>query len=238
MIDARIGPARAVWTDRRGGVSLAPYDTANLSTRGDDAVEAVRENRVRLAGTLGLGPPDEWWWLAQVHGADVVTAPGLPPVEAPSADAAVTVMPGIPLVVLTADCAPIALVCDDAIAVVHAGWPGLLVGVIERAVTHLRAIGRGEVRAMLGPCIHPASYEFGRADLDRVVARLGSDVVARTRSGSLALDLPAGVRAALRAVDVTSFQDVGVCTADSSEHFSYRRDGETGRQALVLVLEP
>ena len=238
MIEARIGPARAVWTDRHGGVSPPPYDTANLSTGGADAPEAVRENRVRLASTLGLRSPDEWWWLAQVHGAGVVTASGVPPLEAPSVDAAVTATPGTPLVVLTADCAPIALVCDNAIAVVHAGWTGLVAGVIDQAVASLRANGRGEVRAMLGPCIHPASYEFGRADLDRVMSRLGSGIEARTRSGALALDLPAGVRAALRAVGVTSFEDVAVCTADSSDHFSYRRDGETGRQALVLVLEP
>ena len=88
--------------------------------------------------------------------------------------------------------------------------------------------------------MHPSrrDYEFGRADLDRVVARLGAGVEARTADGRPALDVPAAVRAALRGAASTTLDDVGVCTAASPDHFSYRRDGATGRQALVAVLEP
>ena len=85
--------------------------------------------------------------------------------------------------------------------------------------------------------MHPAHYEFGRADLDRLVAHLGPSVEARSQSGAPALDLPAGVRAALLGVGVGAFEDVGVCTAASTDYFSHRREGETGRQALVLWLE-
>ncbi|MEX0664606.1 MAG: polyphenol oxidase family protein [Acidimicrobiia bacterium] len=238
MIELVLGRARAVWTDRRGGVSEPPYDRANLSLRCGDDTAAVLENRGRVADALRVEPPEQWWWLDQEHGRTAVVAAGPPPREGVVADAAVTTQTGVPLVVLTADCAPIALACDDAAGVVHAGWQGLLAGVIEEAVATLRAIGSGEVQAALGPCIHPARYEFGPAELDRVIARLGPSVEARAASGSPALDLPAAVRLALERAGVTAFTDVDVCTSTSSNHFSHRRDGETGRQGLVVVLDP
>jgi YfiH family protein len=235
VIEIALGCGRAFWTDRHGGVSEPPYDTANLSTRSGDDPAAVHENRRRLADALTLLDPDAWWWLRQEHGVTTVVADGPGPTDAPVADAAVTARAGLPLVVLTADCAPVALATDDAVAVVHAGWSGLLAGVVEAAVTSLRSIGHGDVRAVLGPCIHPEQYEFGRGDLDRLVAAFGPAVEGRTADGRLAFDLPAGVRSALHAVEVKAFEDVGVCTAASPDYFSYRRDGETGRQALVVV---
>jgi YfiH family protein len=217
-------------------VSASPYDAANLAASSDDDDDAVAENRRRLAAALELGPAEKWWWLRQVHGADVVDATGEPPLSPPTADAAVTTERGRPLVVQTADCAPVVLACDDAVAVAHAGWPGLLAGVLEAAVTRLRDVGHGEVRGGLGPCVHPEHYEFGRADLDRLVERLGPAVESVTVTGSPALDVPAAVRAALARVGVDELDDVDVCTAASPDHFSYRRDGVTGRQALVAVL--
>jgi YfiH family protein len=229
-----------VWTDRHGGVSAAPFDDANLSVSVGDDPESVAVNRRSLAERLGLCSPEEWCWLRQVHGAVVVAGDPVtarPRSEPPRADAAVTTRPGVPLVVQTADCVPVALVGDDAVGVVHAGWVGLLAGVVEAAVTRMRAVGTGAVRAALGPCIHPADYEFGQADLDRVAAALGSSVQARTSEGAPALDLPAAVQAALARAGVTDVLDVDVCTFRSDAHFSYRRDGTTGRQALVAVLD-
>ena len=197
----------------------------------------MRENRARLADALGLDAPDRWWWLRQVHGATVLDADGPPSAAMPAGDAAVTTRAGCPLTVLTADCAPLALVTDAALAVVHAGWVGLLAGVVEAGVARVRAAGGGPVRAALGPCIHPGRYAFGPADLARVVGAYGPAVAGRTHDGGPALDLPAAVRAALDRAGVTELQDVDVCTAASPDHFSYRRDGETGRQALVAVLE-
>jgi hypothetical protein len=150
----------------------------------------------------------------------------------------VTAEPGRPVVVLTADCGPLVLACDDALAVVHVGWLGLCAGVVEAAAARLRAVGRGTLTAALGPCIHPAHYAFGADDLDRVAARYGDTVRGRTADGGPALDLPRGVRAALTGVGVSDLYDVEVCTAASPDHFSYRRDGQTGRQGVVAVLEP
>jgi len=148
----------------------------------------------------------------------------------------VTTTTRLPLVVLTADCAPIALVTDDAVAAVHAGWQGLLAGVVESAVARLRELGRGSVRAALGPCIRPARYEFGAADLERVAARFGNGVRATTDAGKPALDIPAAVRIALARAGVDDLYDCGVCTSASPDHFSHRRDGQTGRQGLVAFL--
>ena len=176
-------------------------------------------------------------WLHQVHGATVVDGDEHRDASPlPEADAAVTASPGVPLVVQTADCAPIALATDDAVAVVHAGWPGLVAGVIPEAVARLRELGRGEVRAALGPCVHPCCYEFGRDVLDRVVSVLDESVEARTSDGRLALDIPTAVRVALARAGVDQLDDVDVCTFTSPDHFSYRRDGTTGRQALVAII--
>jgi hypothetical protein len=175
-----------------------------------------------------------------VHGTTVwtVDAPPRGDDAPPEADAAVTTLVDVPLVVLTADCAPIALADDEAVGVVHAGWSGLLAGVVGAAVGALRAIGRGPVRATIGPCIRPAHYEFGRADLDRLVTRFGAAVEGRTHDGRLALDLPAAVRAAFAEAGVDAVDDTAHDTAaDPERWFSYRRDGVTGRQALMVVKE-
>jgi YfiH family protein len=237
VIERHLGRVRAVWTDRRDGVSDPPYDSANLSASAGDVPDAVVENRQRLADRLGLAAPSAWWWLRQVHGNGVVVADGPPPPAPPEADAVLTSCAGLPLAVLTADCAPVVLASDTAAGAVHAGWPGLLASVIEAAVDRLRALGTGPIRAAVGPCIHPAHYEFGRDDLDCVVARLGPTVESRTADGRPALDVPAGVRAALERAGVEQLDDVDVCTAASPDHFSHRRDGATGRQALVVVLD-
>jgi polyphenol oxidase len=196
----------------------------------------VAANRARTAHAAGLVAPSGWVWLEQVHGVHVHVAAGPTGAQPPEADAAVTATPGLPLAVVTADCAPVALTCDDAIGVVHAGHRGLEHGVIEAAVAALRKIGSGPVRAYLGPCIRPERYEFGAADLARLVARFGPGVEGRTLAGRPALDVPAAVRIALGRCGVEAFDDSGVCTAGSGDHFSYRRDGVTGRQATIAVL--
>jgi len=239
LIERRVGRARVVFTDRHGGVSGAPYDSLNLGDHVGDDPRAVADNRAATARALGLPDPARWSFLHQVHGATVVTVTSPSGGAPPEADAAVTTTTGLPLVVLTADCAPIALCADDAVAVVHAGWPGLLAGVIAVAVERVRAVDpAGAIRAVLGPCVHPARYEFGAADLATLVERFGPAVAARTDDGRTAFDIAAAVRIALAERGVTELDDVDVCTSASADHFSHRRDGTTGRQALVVVLEP
>ena len=233
-IALEIDGARVAFTDRHDGVSLAPYDTANLGfATGDDPV-AVAENRRRAAQTV-TGAPDvgDWAWVRQVHGARVVDVDG--PGAGGDADALVTTEQEISLVVLVADCAPIALVAGDAVGAVHCGWRGLTAGVIDAAVQAVRERGRAPVRAVVGPCISAARYEFGVDELDQVTHRVGPVVRARTDTGAPALDLRAGVGAALAAGGVVDRTDVDVCTYESADYFSHRRDGVTGRQALIVT---
>jgi YfiH family protein len=214
--------ANVVFTDRGAG---------DLGHAGEH-VHAVRpEVEARRRAVVDL----PWTWLRQVHGdrVVVVTEPGGGAGQ--RADAAVTDRPGCALAILTADCAPVALVAPDGVVgVAHAGWRGLVGGVLERTVERMRASGASDVRAVLGPCIRPGCYEFGADDLARVARRLGDGVRATTAGGAPALDVPAGVRAALAKAGVADVDDVGVCTACSPVHFSHRARGELERQALVV----
>jgi YfiH family protein len=179
-----------------------------------------------------------WTWLRQVHGADVV--PVLSPGDGAgaTADAAVTDVAGAALAVLTADCAPVAFVsAEGVIGVAHAGWRGVTAGVLERTVATMRSLGATRVGAILGPCIRAECYEFGEEDLAAVADRLGDGVRATSAEGRPSLDLPAAVREALAragvAVDV-DLTDVGICTACSPDHYSWRAGRDTARQAAVV----
>lgn len=233
-IALEIDGAQIAFTDRHGGVSVAPYDTANLGFAAGDDPAAVSENRHRVTRDVtGARDARQWAWVRQVHGGRVVD------VEVPGgggdADALVTTERDLALVVLVADCAPIALVAGEAVSAVHCGWRGLTAGVIDAAVHGVRERGRSPVRAVVGPCISPAHYEFGPEQLDQVAIRIGTVVRARTEAGAPALDLRAGVGAALAAAGVADRTDVDVCTFASTDHFSHRRDGVTGRQALIVT---
>jgi len=172
--------------------------------------------------------------LRQVHGRRVlrVGAPGERDGEA--ADGAVASGRDIRLAVLTADCAPVALASPEGcFAVAHAGWRGLVAGVLEAAIEAMRAEGAGQIEAVLGPCIHAECYEFGPSDLDAVVAGVGSAVRARDRHGRPALDLVAGVHAVLERAGVDVVGESDECTACSGHFWSWRARRDTARQAMV-----
>lgn len=182
--------------------------------------------------------PGAWTWLRQVHGADVVVVDHPGAHAGAEADAAVTDVPGAVLAVHTADCVPVLLSADaeGVVGAAHAGWRGLVGGVLERTVEAMQALGAGEVTAHVGAHIRPRCYEFGPAELDRVAQRLGDAVRSETAWGTPALDLAAGVRATLvpLGVDVV---DHGGCTAcEPARWFSHRARADTGRQAATIVL--
>jgi polyphenol oxidase len=202
-----------------------------MGHHGEYVLDVRPEVAARRAAVVDL----PWTWFRQVHGRRVVSV-GRPGEGAGErADAAVTREPGCALAVLSADCAPVALASPEGVAgIAHAGWGGLLAGVVEATVEAMRALGAGDISAVLGPCVRAGCYEFGADDLDRVAARLGSQVRSQTSDGRPALDLPAAVRAALERSGVDHVCDTGACTACSPEYFSWRARRDLGRQATVV----
>ena len=228
-----------LFTDRRGGISTPPFDSLNLALAADAPASHaadVEENRARA--TRALTPdPVPWVPMRQVHGAAVAVDGAHGP--ACDADAVVVTRPGLAGAVLTADCAPVAIVGTGAVAAVHAGWRGLVAGVIGAAVRTMRDLGVEPVEAIVGPCIHPCCYEFGPDDLAVVESALppsATGLRATTTSGAPALDVPAAVRVALAEVGVPRVTEIGVCTSCSPDYFSHRRDGTTGRQGLLVAV--
>lgn len=195
-----------------------------------------------LAARRGAVVDHPWTWLRQAHDNTVVTVT-LPGEHAGvQADGAVTDRPGAALAVHTADCGPVVLVGETGagspvLGVVHAGWRGLVAGIVPRTVEAMVRLGSGTPVAHVGPHIRVRCYEFGQADLDRVAGLVGIEVRSRTAWGAPALDLTAGISAALRAAGVAEVCDEGVCTACSPVHFSYRARADVGRQAAVAWLE-
>lgn len=231
-----LGCARVWCTDRRGGVSQPPYDSLNLAVHvGDDPLD-VRRNLVALAAACEGTPsdPDAWVLVNHVHGTEVLRLEA-PPAGRPDADGAASDVVGLPLVAIGADCAPIALANDTACAAVHSGWRGLEAGVVAEGVAAVRALGSGPVRALVGPCVSAAHYEFGADDLARLAARIGPEVVGRTHDGRPALDLRAGIHRALDTCGVIEVLDDPRCTVADPSLFSFRRDGVTGRQGMVVM---
>jgi YfiH family protein len=197
---------------------------------GDDDEQAISARRAAVL-------KGSWSWLRQVHGADVVTVEHPGGARGVCADALVTRRPGAVLAVFTADCAPIALASQEGVVgVVHAGWRGVLAGVIGRAVDAMRAVGANSITAALGPCIRAGCYEFAPSDLDHVVAAVGETARSTTSWGTPALDLAAAVQSSLSSVGVELAADAGACTACSTVWFSHRARADTGRQATLVWL--
>jgi copper oxidase (laccase) domain-containing protein len=165
----------------------------------------------------------------------VVTRPGEH--AGVDADAAVTAVPGCVLAVRTADCAPIVLLGRRTVGVVHAGWRGLVAGVVERATSAMGDLGDAPVAAHLGPCIRVGCYEFDGPELDDLVARYGPGVRGTTTWGTPAMDLAAAVHAALAEVGVDEVHDTAGCTACDRRWYSHRARGDAERFATTAWLE-
>ena len=224
-----------VTTRQSPGHSQPPFDACNLGTRcGDDSC-AVAANRDGLVATLAL--PAQPRWLRQAHGTDVFDADGSSDGEEPQADAAIARSAGRVLAVLSADCLPVLFCADDgsAIGVAHAGWRGLLAGVLEVTVARL-GVPPASVLAWLGPAIGPRSYEVGdevRAAFVDQDQHAGKAFVP-TRPGHWLCDLYALAHLRLAAAGVSRVYGGGFDTFADARFYSYRRDRETGRFASLI----
>jgi YfiH family protein len=222
----RLGAAEIRFTQTSDG-DFSPPDAT------DDAARTARRRSV--LGDPELGP---WTWLRQQHGREVVCVEKPGAYAGALADAAVAFVPRAPVAVVTADCAPIVLVADNgsSVAAVHAGWRGLLLGVVDATVALMRARDAEGISAALGPCIHPECYEFSDDDLAPIVEALGADVRGETSHGTTALDLPAAVRASLANNDVSLVHVEDACTAHTPGYWSHRARADKERQATVAWL--
>ncbi|MER0479321.1 peptidoglycan editing factor PgeF [Streptomyces sp. Edi2] len=231
--------AHFAFTDRWGGVSAAPYDQLNLGGAVGDDRQAVHANRARAAAELGLDPAAVVW-MHQVHGRDVAVVDG--PWcgdDVPGVDAVVTGRRGLALAVLTADCTPV-LLADPVAGIAgaaHAGRPGLVAGVVPAVVEAMVKQGAEPPRiiAYTGPAICGRCYEVPEA-MRSDVAAVVPEARAVTGWGTPAVDVTAGVRAQLAAAGVRVREDSHICTRESADHFSYRRDRTTGRLASYVWL--
>jgi YfiH family protein len=223
--------ARAVFTTRRGGFSTGPYESLNLGRLTDDRPEDVEWNRAALEAEL----PAELSYIRQVHGTTVrrVSTPTRPP-ELPEADGQATVRPEVAVMVMVADCLPIAVAGEGAVAMLHGGWRGLAGGIVEEGVRALRELGAtGSLTAAIGPGASVCCYEVGE-EVHTAFAEHGPQV-RRGRN----LDLKRIARERLERAGVETVHDLDMCTicGDRTLLYSHRRDGGvTGRQAGIAWL--
>jgi polyphenol oxidase len=227
--------ARVTFSNRLGGVSEGPYASLNLGVLTDDDPANVVENRRRLAVGAGLSA-DRVAMGRQVHGTDLRewdAPPAHPAYARPGGgldevDGHVTGLRGLGLLVLAADCFPVALSDGDRVAILHCGWRGVAGGIIERGVA---AVGPGAAAAV-GPGIGACCYEVGPEVL---AAFADLEGVAWGRM----LDLRAAISQRLGRAGVGRVEHLDHCTSCHEElYFSHRRDaGVTGRQGGLVTLD-
>ncbi|MGQ9660319.1 MAG: peptidoglycan editing factor PgeF [Thermochromatium sp.] len=234
---------RACTTTRLGGVSRGPFASLNLGDQVGDDPRHVAHNRDILCSHLGL--PAAPLWLRQVHGCEVARA-DCPVAPVPAADAAIATTPGVVCAVTTADCLPL-LLCDDqgtCVSAVHAGWRGLVGGVLERAVAAM-AVAPERLLVWMGPAIGPEAFEVSPEVRAAFVAEHPeSDVAFRpspsaTQEARWLADLFELARLRLARLGIERVYGGGDCTfSQPRRFFSYRRDGTTGRLASLIWLVP
>jgi polyphenol oxidase len=226
------GPYEVVFSTREGGVSEGPYASLNLGRLTGDDVQRVDENRRRLCAEVGA-TTEALSLNRQVHSALVHRA--VAGKRGEPGDGLWTDERDLPILAMSADCLPIALVREDgapAVAVLHAGWRGLLNGIVAAGVAALQpCVSETQgVRAAIGPAIGPCCYEVGDEVRDPFRAAYGEDVVHGRN-----LDLRESAERALRAAGVEDVHRIDRCTfCEPDAFFSHRRTGKPrGVQGVI-----
>lgn len=209
-------------------------DVAVCFTDAADGDFRVRDPLPDLDRSRSAIIANPWSWITQVHEADVLTVDHQGHHAGAVADGLLTTTPDCPIAVTTADCAPVVLIAERGVSVVHAGWRGLMAGIIEVAGAKLIETAGKPVSAMLGPCIAPEDYEFGRTELDLMIKRFGASVEATTMTGSPALDVPVAVGVSCERAGWAAPQRPS--STSDPRWFSHRTRGDVGRQTAVAWL--
>ncbi len=219
---------RTSFTKRTGGKSHGAFASLNLGTHVGDELELVLRNRAIAERDFGRVQ-----YMNQVHGDRIAIIEEITD-EVPTADALITGIPGIGVAVMVADCIPLLLHSPEVVAAVHVGRKGLLNNVAVKTIELMRVMGASQIGAIIGPSICGPCYEVSEEIFCEVVD-LFPAAASRTRADTFALDLPRALTEVLESMDITVHNE-NICTVESSEHFSYRRDGVTGRQAGFISL--
>ena len=234
------------FSTRSGGVSPPPFASLNLGTVGGSSIQDpndnLRENYCRLHTAIGCGQR-EHCGVRQVHGSTVrIARQGEPFENGVAADALVANDPSRTVGIKYADCVPILLATEDgtAVAAVHAGWRGILAGVLPAAVTELAKLTTGSPRllAAVGPCVSTDAFEVGPEVVAGFVVYFGPNAPVHQNNHKHHIDLRQAVLLQLQGCGISpeSIDLTDCCTfASSDEFFSHRRDGMlTGRMAAVI----
>ena len=225
---------------RRGGVSRGAYASLSFAC-GKESMEDVAENLRRLGACMGFAP-EELFEVSQVHGARVVRRAASEHARGARTDEADAIVVASGAAgVRVADCAPVLLgnVASGEAAAVHAGWRGVVAGVVGSAV---RELGEGRKVAAIGPCIGGCCFEVG-ADVATVIARAAgateTEIVTRRAGEKAFVDLRRAIQMQLGALGLApdDIENVAGCTkCDRTRFHSFRRDGsESGRHLAVVV---
>jgi YfiH family protein len=223
------------FTSSAGGASQGDFASLNLGGHVGDDPAAVELNRALVASALEVRR-DHLLFMAQCHGSDVAVVDGPWEGEPPAVDGIVTTATGLALAVLVADCTPVLLVDRVAgvAAAVHAGRPGMMAGVVGRAIDAMSDLGATSISALVGPSVCGRCYEV--PETIRAQAAAISPVAATVSwQGTPAVDVAAAVVDQLRARSV-AVQWIAGCSRESQALFSYRRQHRTGRFAGVVQL--
>lgn len=229
---------RALVTTRRDGFSSGAFSSFNMGIYSGDGSRTVEKNRAQLAIDWQLDNSPQW--LKQVHGVNVVQA--RPGQEEQEADAMFTREPGLMCTALTADCLPV-LFCDrsgSVVASAHAGWKGLLAGVLENTVKAMK-VNPAEILVWFGPAISQKHFEVGPEVREQFMAvdPSAAEAFIPGEGDRWFADIYQLARQRLEKISVTAIYGGGFCSVEQEELFySYRRDGkESGRMASVIWFE-
>jgi YfiH family protein len=233
---------------RQGGVSNGVYDSLNVGRGSHDDPQHVRENRRRVAASLGTST-DNLLSLYQIHSPDIIiadTAWGYD--NRPQADGLVTTQPGLAISALAADCGPV-LFCDPNAGVIgacHAGWKGAVGGVTDSTIEAMESCGasRAHIRAVLGPCISAVNYEVGQDFKDNVTAQdpRAEPYFHTPDNGRPHFDLKAYILSRLTRAGLLQIAALPDCTyAAPQAYYSYRYNthqeiSDYGRQISAICL--
>ncbi len=238
------------FSERRGGASNTPFDSLDLAAHVGDDPSSVDENRRRVMRALDLEPLTPRLVTAeQVHGSAITwvgeadvgrgALATAQPGPVPATDALATTEPGIPLLMLYADCVPVIIVSTEpaVVGVVHAGWRGALAGIAGKTAMELSAragTAASDLLAYIGPHIGPCCYQVDETLLSHFVHKFGTICAVDGR-----LDLEAAVRADLMSAGVRgdAIVSAGCCTNDQVDRFfSYRASRVTGRHGALAAI--